>query len=127
MGRLTRAVTRRNDGAGVARAAGSAIASGPPAARMAGTMKTRLRSTFVAAALFLVTACAGTSNSTSSSTGQAAVNAKCPMSGEDVDKACTTQWNGSTVAFCCNNCIGKFNKLSDADKKAKVAAAMPMK
>lgn len=37
----------------------------------------------------------------------AAINDKCPMSGQAVDGEKTTEVK---VAFCCNNCKGKFEK-----------------
>jgi YHS domain-containing protein/mono/diheme cytochrome c family protein len=42
------------------------------------------------------------------------VNAKCPVSGKDVDPACTSQHGDRLVAFCCGTCKGKF----DADPAA---------
>jgi YHS domain-containing protein len=35
------------------------------------------------------------------------INAKCPMSGKDVDAKATSEVK---VAFCCGNCKGKFEK-----------------
>jgi YHS domain-containing protein len=43
-----------------------------------------------------------------------AANAKCPVSGKDVDKTVTSTAS-ATVGFCCSKCQGKF----DADTKAK--------
>lgn len=55
----------------------------------------------------------------------AAANVVCPMSGQVIGKnPPTTMCGGKTVAFCCPDCIAPFNKLSDADKKAKLDAAM---
>lgn len=51
------------------------------------------------------------------------MNSKCPMSGEETDPSVTSDYKGGKVAFCCTTCQGKFAKLSDADKAAKVAAA----
>src|SRR5204862_727250 len=52
------------------------------------------------------------------------MNSKCPMQGEAVDKDDPTlDYKGGKVAFCCKGCMAKFNKLSDTDKAAKVAAA----
>lgn len=39
-----------------------------------------------------------------------AINAKCPMTGEDVDAAVTFKYKGQTIAFCCKDCCGKFAK-----------------
>jgi PBP1b-binding outer membrane lipoprotein LpoB len=51
------------------------------------------------------------------------MNSKCPISGKATDPEVTSDYKGSKVAFCCEGCQGKFAKLSDADKAAKVAAA----
>ncbi len=38
------------------------------------------------------------------------VNAKCPVSGKDLDKSKKSVFEGKTVSFCCDNCKGKFDK-----------------
>ncbi len=38
------------------------------------------------------------------------VNAKCPISGRDVDAAATFTYKSQVIAFCCDNCKGKFEK-----------------
>jgi len=38
------------------------------------------------------------------------VNAKCPVSGQDVDASVTSELDGKLVAFCCANCKGAFDK-----------------
>ena len=38
------------------------------------------------------------------------VNPKCPVTGKDLDKSKKSVLEGQTVAFCCNNCKGKFDK-----------------
>jgi hypothetical protein len=54
----------------------------------------------------------------------APVNSMCVMNPDGkVDPSVTTVHDGKTVAFCCSQCRGKFEKLSDADKDARVAAA----
>ena len=89
-------------------------------------MKNLFRSALVSCALLLVAACAGTGSKSSS--GQAAVNGKCPVTGEELpNDYCTTMFQGSTVGFCCEKCIPKWNGMSDADKQAKLKTAMPMK
>ncbi len=67
---------------------------------------------------------AGAHDGHGSMTQVSAVNTKCPIMGSDVDPAVTTEYNGQTVGFCCAGCIGKFNKLSDAEKAEKLAASM---
>ena len=39
----------------------------------------------------------------------APVNDKCPVSGADVDASVTSAFGGHVVAFCCNDCKGKFD------------------
>lgn len=48
------------------------------------------------------------------------INAKCPISGKDVDLAKTSTFKGQVIAFCCDNCKGKF----DADP-AKFIGKVP--
>ena len=50
----------------------------------------------------------------------APVNEKCPVSGADVNPEATAQYEGRTVAFCCNNCKAKF--VADP---AKFAGKLP--
>ncbi len=38
------------------------------------------------------------------------INAKCPLSGKDVDAAASFTYKKQVIAFCCNNCKGKFEK-----------------
>jgi len=38
------------------------------------------------------------------------INAKCPLSGKDVDASQTATHEGQLIAFCCGNCKGKFEK-----------------
>ncbi len=40
----------------------------------------------------------------------AAVNTKCPITGEDIDAKVTTTYDGKTYAFCCADCVKAFNK-----------------
>jgi len=56
-------------------------------------------------------------------TTTAAYNSKCPFSGKPVDPTVTVAYGDKTVAFCCPGCIGRWDKLADADKDAKLAAA----
>jgi YHS domain-containing protein len=52
-------------------------------------------------------------------TGQI-VQAKCPISKQDFKKGTEEEVASVKVAFCCNNCKGKFAKMSD-DEKLKTA------
>ena len=46
------------------------------------------------------------------------INAKCPLSGKDVDPAAVSVYKGQTIGFCCGNCKGKFDaKPEDFIKK----------
>ena len=53
------------------------------------------------------------------------INDRCPMMGgrvnpEKVTPALTRTHRGKTVGFCCAGCPGKWDKLSDAQKDAKL-------
>src|SRR6185295_11658837 len=39
-----------------------------------------------------------------------AINAKCPLSGKDIDAAQTFEYKKQLIGFCCENCKGKFAK-----------------
>ena len=59
----------------------------------------------------------------------ATVNAKCPMMSDSFDKtkvapALVRDFAGQKVGFCCAACPDKWDKLTDAEKTAKLAAAM---
>ncbi len=58
------------------------------------------------------------------SKAMAAVNTKCPYSGEPANADIASEYKGQKVAFCCNGCKGKFDKATDTDKAAKLATAM---
>jgi len=58
------------------------------------------------------------------SQAMAAVNTKCPYSGQPANADIASDYKGKKVAFCCNGCKGKFDKGTDADKAAKFATAM---
>ena len=97
-------------------------------------MKTSLAVSVLAAAALCLGACTKetktdskpmpTKTAAPAKTGNMGVmNSKCPISGEEIDPQVTADYNGGKVGFCCSNCKGKFNNLSDADKAAKLAAA----
>ena len=51
-------------------------------------------------------------------TKPAASNTKCPVSGDAIDpKSKTVEYQGKTIAFCCDNCVEPFNK--NPEKYAK--------
>jgi hypothetical protein len=49
------------------------------------------------------------------------VNARCPIMGGKPTEALTRDYNGQKVGFCCAMCPGQWDKLSDADKAARLA------
>ena len=52
------------------------------------------------------------------------VNQLCPIMGSAVtEDGGTVEFDGKLVGFCCPSCDGKWSKLSDTDKAAKLAAA----
>lgn len=64
------------------------------------------------------------------------INAKCPVSGKDVDPAATQVHKGQAIAFCCAVCLAKFEKepakfiakvaeFKDPDAKAPPKAPAP--
>ena len=55
-------------------------------------------------------------------------NAKCPIMGSPIDPATVPanlvkDFNGQKIAFCCAGCPEAWDKLSDAEKTAKLAAS----
>lgn len=48
----------------------------------------------------------------------------CVISGEPLkDSSPTADFAGGKVGFCCKNCLGKWNAMDEAGKKAKFDAA----
>jgi hypothetical protein len=81
-------------------------------------MKNLLRTLSIAAALVLVTACAGTKPATTTGTGMV-----CVMSGEALDaNSPSSDYKGQKVGFCCDKCQAKWTAMDDAGKQAKLAA-----
>ena len=57
------------------------------------------------------------------------VNAKCPIMGTAIDPAkvpadLAREYKGQKVGFCCSMCPPAWDKLTDAEKDAKLKAAM---
>ncbi len=73
----------------------------------------------------LVVGCAQSSTEPSSDTSTAATaNMHCPiMGGEVTADGGRSDWNGSTIGFCCPDCKPKWEALSDQEKAEKLAAA----
>jgi len=66
----------------------------------------------------------GCSQPESSTSVAGPTNTHCPIMGHKVaDDGGSTTWNGQTVAFCCEDCLPKWNELSDDDKATKLAEA----
>lgn len=79
----------------------------------------RLFTTFAVTAMLLLGSCA----STHTDPAPAGINAKCPISGEAIEAdSPTADFHGQKVAFCCSNCIKKWDAMSDADRQAKLDA-----
>ena len=57
-------------------------------------------------------------------TAAAPVNANCPISGESINPTVTTVSAGKTVGFCCKNCVGRWEALTQAERDRKLAEAM---
>jgi hypothetical protein len=53
------------------------------------------------------------------SSGQVTQKA-CPFSGGEIKADKTVEFKGAKVAFCCDNCKGKAEKMSDDDKVANL-------
>jgi hypothetical protein len=76
---------------------------------------------FLAAAGLLTLAGCATTDKADVSMG--AVNDVCPMSGQPVDPdAPPVQHDGKTVGFCCGGCVSPWDKMTDAEKDAFLAA-----
>jgi hypothetical protein len=53
------------------------------------------------------------------------VNHYCAVMNEDpVDPSLSHEWNGQKVGFCCKGCIPRWEKMSDEQKTAALAAAV---
>ena len=57
------------------------------------------------------------------------VNTMCAVNPNDpVDPAvASAEWKGQKIGFCCNGCVPKWNKMTDAQKDAAVAAVTKAK
>ncbi len=79
-------------------------------------MKALIIPLLTTATLLLAPGCA-TSHHESHAVG-AAVNRQCPMMDEAVDPAVTAMFEDQMVAFCCNDCVPEWNKLTPDEKRA---------
>lgn len=72
-------------------------------------------------ALSLLAACA---SSSATAPAPSLLKSSCLISGEKLDAdSPTADYAGGKVGFCCKNCLGKWNGMDDAGKKAKFDAA----
>ena len=60
------------------------------------------------------------------------VNARCPIMGNAIDPdkvpaSLTREFKGQRVGFCCPDCPAAWDKLSDAEKQAKLQAVLAPK
>lgn len=65
-----------------------------------------------------------------SATAATYANTRCPIMNTPIDPAAVTPdltrtYKGKVVAFCCNVCPPQWDKLTDTQKDAKLAAVMP--
>jgi len=74
------------------------------------------------AAVALVLAFVGCQSTQTSETGAgSAINANCAMKdSQPIDAACTIDYKGKKIGFCCNNCKRKFEGLSDTEKEERI-------
>ncbi|MCE5327022.1 MAG: hypothetical protein LLG01_11485 [Planctomycetaceae bacterium] len=73
-------------------------------------------------------ACKPKEGATPTEAKSAFANTKCPMMGSKIDAskvtpALTREFKGQKVAFCCGGCPAAWDKLTDAQKQAKLDAA----
>lgn len=55
---------------------------------------------------------------------ETSMNMTCPMMDDhDADPEVTVTYKGKKVAFCCEKCIGGWEKLSDEERDARLASA----
>ena len=54
--------------------------------------------------------------------GDAPAASLCVISMEDAEGGPTTEFEGKTVSFCCENCMGRWEKMDDDGRRAALAA-----
>lgn len=76
--------------------------------------------TFLAAGLILSAALAGCAcdkaGASGESTKSTAINTVCPIGGHDAEATIVRTWKGQNIAFCCDGCTAKWDKMADAQK-----------
>jgi hypothetical protein len=84
-------------------------------------MKNLLRTAAIVLAFSFASGCKATADKNAAPA--AMINSVCLISGEALDASSpTVDYMGGKVGFCCDNCVGKWNKMTDAQKKAAVDA-----
>ena len=74
---------------------------------------------FVTAFALALTGCQSTPG-----TQPAPINTACPVQPDhDIDEDVTADFEGHTVAFCCNGCVDKFDEMSRDEKVAALRNA----
>lgn len=77
----------------------------------------------VACVAFTSAGCSPSDEAPSEQTG-VATNTHCPiMGGKVTAEGGSADWNGQKVGFCCPECIGKWEALSEEDKAKKLVKA----
>lgn len=54
--------------------------------------------------------------------GDAPPASLCVISMEDAEGGPTTEFEGKTVSFCCENCMGRWEKMDDDGRRSALAA-----
>ena len=54
--------------------------------------------------------------------GDAPATSLCVISMEDAEGGPTTEFEGKTVSFCCENCMGRWEKMDDDGRRSALAA-----
>ena len=74
---------------------------------------------------FGLAACATATDSTEPMGVQAAiVNDLCPLQGTAIDESKVVEYDGNTVAFCCDMCLGSWDGMTAEDKDAALAKVL---
>lgn len=72
--------------------------------------------------LFALGACASSSKDARAAKP---INARCPIQNHQIDSnSPVVTYKGHTIGLCCEDCIEPWNKLSAAEKDAKLAAML---
>jgi hypothetical protein len=71
----------------------------------------------------LMTLALGACSSTSKQASPGMMNENCPYSGKAASANHTADYKGGKVGFCCDGCVGSFNKLDGTAKDALMSKA----